>query len=158
MVANRKQLVFSTSLALFLTMGITQGRAHAQSFLTPDEVQDCVCREQALQSMRQENDALQALANDAHAQVQDLQAKIDNMRKTMNPNDSASVQTLSEMIRQRDALNSQYAATVFPHAWAASSKLNMAVDEYNQRCTQGSMRVIDMENAKRNLAACPPAQ
>lgn len=158
MIANRKQLIFIASLALVLTTGMVPGRAHAQSFLTPDQVQDCVCREQALQSMRQENDALQTLAKDAHAQVQDLQTKIDNMRKTMNPNDKASVQTLSEMIRQRDALNSQYAATIFPHAWAASSKLNMAVDEYNQRCTQGSMRVIDVESAKRNLAACPPAQ
>jgi|SRR5882724_4709287 len=157
MIANRKQLIFTASLALFLTMGMVQGRANADSFMSPDEVRDCLCREQALQSMRQENDALQAQLNDARAQVQDLQTKIDNMRKTMNPNDNASVRTLSEMISQRDALNNQYRATVFPQAWAATSKLNTAVDEYNQRCTGRSMRNIDVENA-RNNPACPPAQ
>jgi uncharacterized protein YlxW (UPF0749 family) len=158
MIANRKQVIFIASLALFLTMGIPQERANAQNFLTPDQVQGCVCREQALESMRKENDALQALANDAHAQVQDLQAKIDNMRSTMNPKDNAAVQALSELIRQRDALNNQYAGAVFPHAWAASSKLNMAIEDYNQRCTQASMRVIDVEAAKKNLAACPAVQ
>jgi uncharacterized protein YlxW (UPF0749 family) len=158
MAANRKQLILTASLAMFLTVGMAQGRGHAQNFLTPDETQDCICREHALDSLRQENDALMTKANDAHAEVQDLQTKIDNMRSTMNPKDNAAVQALSDLIRQRDALNSQYAAAVFPHAWAASSKLNMAVDDYNQRCTQASMRVIDVEAAKRNLASCPPAQ
>jgi TolA-binding protein len=157
MIANRKRLFVIASLALFLTMGMTQGRAHAQSFMSPDEVRDCICREQALQGMRQENDAVQTQVDNARAQVQDLQTKIDNMRKTMNPNDNASVQALSQLIGQRDALNTQYRTTVFPQAWATTSKLNTAVEEYNQRCTGRSMRNIDVENARKN-PACPPAQ
>jgi TolA-binding protein len=157
MTANRKPLIVTTSLALFLAIGIAHGRAAAQSFLTPAEVQDCICREQALQSMRQENAGLQIQINNARAQLQDLQSKIDNMRATMNPNDTASVRTLSQMIQQRDALNNQYRSTVFAEAWASTSRLNAAIDEYNQRCTQRSMRNIDVETAKNNMAACPPA-
>ena len=156
MIANRKRLILTASLAMFLTIGVAQGRGHAQSFLTPDQVQDCICREHALESLRQENDALLTKANDAHAEVQGLQTKIDNMRSTMNPKDNASVQALVELINQRDALNSQYAATVFPQSWTSTSKLNTAVDEYNQRCTGRAMRNIDVETAKANMAGCPP--
>jgi TolA-binding protein len=155
MIASRKQLVIAASLGLFLTMGVAQEQAHSQSFLSPSDVQDCLCREQALQSMRQQNDALQTQLNDARAQVQDLQSKIDNMRSTMNPNDSAAVRKLSDMIMQRDALNNQYRSTVFPQAWSSTSKLNTAVDEYNQRCSGRAMRTVDVDSAKANMASCP---
>lgn len=155
MGANRKQLVFTPLLVLFLTVGVVQERANADSFMSPDEVRDCICREQALQSLRQENDALQTQLNDARAQVQDLQMKIDNMRKTMNPNDNASIQALSQLISQRDALNNQHRTTIFPQAWTTTSKLNTAVEEYNRLCIERSMRNIDVENARKN-PACPP--
>jgi hypothetical protein len=158
MAANRKQLILTASLAMFLTVGMAQGRGHAQNFLTPDETQDCICREHALDSLRQENDALMTKANDAHAEVQDLQTKIDNMRSTMNPKDNAAVRALADLIHQRDALNSQYAATVFPQSWSSTAKLNKAVEEFNQRCSGRAMRTVDVDSAKANMAACPPAQ
>jgi len=77
------------------------------------------------------------------------------MRKTMNPNDNASVQALSQLISQRDALNNQHRTTVFQQAWTTTSKLNTAVEEYNRLCIERSMRNIDVENA-RNNPACPP--
>jgi hypothetical protein len=155
MMVSRRQLIVTLSFALFLTMGTAQEQAHSQSFLNPSEVQDCICREQALQSMRQQNDGLQTQLNDARAQVQALQTKIDTMRSTMNPNDSAAVQELSGMIMQRDALNNQYRSTIFPQAWNSTSKLNAAVDEYNSRCSGRAMRTIDVDSAKANLASCP---
>jgi TolA-binding protein len=157
MIANRRRPSCVALLALALTMGMAQTRAHAQIFMSPDEVRDCICREQALQGMREENDAVRTQLDDTRAQIQDLQTKIDNMRKTMNPNDSASVQALSQLIGQRDTLNSEYRATILPQAWDSTSKLNAAVGEYNQRCTGRSMRNIDVENARQN-PVCPASQ
>ncbi|HWA44328.1 MAG TPA: hypothetical protein VHA10_14035 [Hypericibacter adhaerens] len=152
----RQGFTLALPLLLLFAVGIVPGRASAQSFMSPAEVQDCVCRARALQTLRQENDGLQSKASELRSQLQDLEARIDSTRKTMDPNDADAVRNLADMIGQRDALKTQYQSTAFPAAWTATSKLNAAVGEYNQRCTQRQMRNIDVESANAN-PTCPPA-
>ncbi|HWA44329.1 MAG TPA: hypothetical protein VHA10_14040 [Hypericibacter adhaerens] len=156
MIANGRRLSFGALLALFLVAGWAQGRAAADS-MTVDEIRDCMCRERALQSLREETNVQQTKYNDARQQLQSLETQISNMRKTMNPEDDISVQILSEMIRQRDTLNTQIRTTTYPQTQDAVSKLNAAVSDYNQRCTQRAMLKTDVDNASRDLT-CPPAQ
>jgi hypothetical protein len=157
MILNRNGLFFTASLALFLTMAVAQGRALADSAMTVDEIRDCMCREQALQNLRQETGVQQTRYNDARAQLQSLETQIANMRKTMNPSDDVSVQIMSEMIRQRDTLTNQIRTAVYPQTQAAVAKLNAVVADYNQRCTQRPMLKTDVDNASKSLA-CPPGQ
>jgi ribosomal protein S15P/S13E len=116
-----------------------------------------MCREQSLQTLRQETGVQQTRYNDSRAQLQSLETQIANMRKTMNPSDDTSVQILAEMIRQRDTLTNQIRTTVYPQAQGAVTKLNAAVAEYNQRCTQRPMLKTDVDNASKSLS-CPSAQ
>jgi hypothetical protein len=157
MIVNRNGLFLVASVALLLTIATGPGRALAASTMTVDEIRDCMCRERALQSLREETALQQTKYSDARSRLQTLEAQIANMRKTMNPADDLSVQILTEMIRQRDALNTQIRTTTYPETQAAVSKLNAAVAEYNQRCTQRAMLKTDVDNASRNLV-CPPAQ
>ena len=157
MIVNRNGLFLIASLALFLAMAAAPGRALAASAMTEDEIRDCMCRERALQTLREETGLQQSKYRDARSQLQSLETQIANMRKTMNPEDDISVQILTEMIRQRDALNTQIRTTTYPETQAAVSKLNAAVADYNQRCTQRAMLKTDVDNASRNLV-CPPAQ
>lgn len=156
MTGSHNRLFFIASLALFLTVAVGQGRALADS-MTVDEIRDCMCRERALQNLRESTGMQQTKYNDARAQLQNLETQIANTRKTMNPDDDVSVQILSEMIRQRDALNTQIRTAVFPQTQAAVSKLNAEVADYNQRCTQRSMLKTDVDNASRDLV-CPKTQ
>jgi ribosomal protein S15P/S13E len=157
MIVNRNGLFLIASLALFLAMAAAPGRALAASAMTEDEIRDCMCRERALQTLREETGLQQSNYRDARSQLQSLETQIANMRKTMNPEDDISVQILTEMIRQRDALNTQIRTTTYPETQAAVSKLNAAVADYNQRCTQRAMLKTDVDNASRNLV-CPAAQ
>jgi predicted RNase H-like nuclease (RuvC/YqgF family) len=157
MIVSRNGLFLIASLALFLTMAVAQGRALAEGTMTEDEIRDCMCRERALQNLREETGVQQTKYNDARSRLQSLETQIANMRKTMNPQDDISVQILTEMIRQRDALNTQIRTTIYPETQAAVSKLNAAVTDYNQRCTQRAMLKTDVDNASRNLV-CPAAQ
>jgi hypothetical protein len=157
MIVNRNGLFLIASLALFLAMAAAPGRALAASAMTEDEIRDCMCRERALQTLREETGLQQSKYRDARSQLQSLETQIANMRKTMNPEDDISVQILTEMIRQRDTLNTQIRTAIYPETQAAVSKLNAAVTDYNQRCTQRAMLKTDVDNASRNLV-CPPAQ
>jgi hypothetical protein len=157
MIVNRNGLFLIASLALFLAMAAAPGRALAASAMTEDEIRDCMCRERALQTLREETGVQQTRYSDARSQLQSLETQIANMRKTMNPEDDISVQILTEMIRQRDTLNTQIRTAIYPETQAAVSKLNAAVTDYNQRCTQRAMLKTDVDNASRNLV-CPPAQ
>ena len=154
MIVNRTGLFLVASFTLLLTVGAGPGRALAASAMTEEEIRDCMCRERALESLREETGMQQTKYNDARSQLQSLEAQIANMRKTMNPDDDISVQILAEMIRQRDALNTQIRTTTYPETQTAVSKLNAAVADYNQRCTQRAMLKTDVENANRNLV-CP---
>lgn len=153
MIANRKRLSFCALLALFLAAGWGQVRASADT-MTVDEIRDCMCRERALQALREETNVQQTRYNDARQQLQTIENQISNMRKTMNPDDDISVQILSEMIHQRDTLNTQIRTTTYPQTQDAVAKLNAAVSEYNQRCTQRAMLKTDVDNASRSLT-CP---
>ena len=157
MIVNRKRLFLAGSFALLLTIASGPGRALAADAMTVDEIRDCMCRERALEGLREETGVEQTKYSDARSQLQGLDAQIANMRKTMSPDDDMSVQILAEMIRQRDALNTQIRTTTYPAAQAAVSKLNAAVAEYNQRCTQRAMLKTDVDNASRNLT-CPAAE
>ncbi len=157
MIVNRSRLFVTASLALFLTAAVAQGRALAEGAMTVDEIRDCMCREQALQTLRQETGVAQTRYSDARTRLQSLDNQIANMRKTMDPNDDISVQILSEMIHQRETLNNQIRATSYPEAQAAVAKLNAAVADYNQRCTQRAMLKTDVDAASKSLS-CPPAQ
>jgi hypothetical protein len=157
MIVNRNGLFWVASFALLLTMAGEPGRAHAADAMTADEIRDCMCRERALEALREETGVQQTKYNDARSRLQGLEAQIANMRKTMNPGDDLSVQILTEMIRQRDALNTQIRTTTYPETQAAVSKLNAGVADYNQRCTQRAMLKTDVDNASRNLV-CPSAE
>ena len=157
MIVNPNRLFFTASLALFLTVAAAQGRALAADAMTVDEIRDCMCREQALQTLRQDTGVQQTRYNDSRAQLQSLETQIANMRKTMNPSDDTSVQILAEMIRQRDTLTNQIRTSVYPQTQDAVTKLNAAVAEYNQRCTQRPMLKTDVDAASKSLS-CPAAQ
>lgn len=141
----------ATAFILSLGLGLP---APAQTALTVDEIRDCLCREQALQTLRGQTDGQRLRYNDAQAELKSLEDQIANMRKTMNPDDELSVQILVEMVHRRDALNAQLRDTVGPETQAAVAKLNQAVSEYNGRCAQRTMLKIDVEAASRNLI-CP---
>jgi hypothetical protein len=153
MIENCRKLLFTASLGLALTVAVAQGRALADN-MTVDEIRDCMCQERALQNLRQETSAQQATYGNARTQLQSLNDQIEKTRSTMNPSDDISVQILAEMIRQRDALNTQIRSTSYPQAQAAVAKLNAAVASYNQGCAQRSMLKTDVDAANRNLV-CP---
>ena len=157
MTVNPIRFSLIATSALFLAVTIVQERALADDAMTVDEIRLCMCQEHELQDLRQQTATQQTRYNDARAQVQNLEAQIDKTRKTMDPSDDISVQILSEMIRQRDALNNQIRVTVYPETQAAVTKLNASVANYNQNCTQRSMLKTDVDNASRNLI-CPSAQ
>jgi uncharacterized coiled-coil protein SlyX len=153
MTANCKGFLLTASLALFLAVAGAQGKALADN-MTVDEIRSCMCQERALQNLRQETAVQQTGYDKARAKLQNLNAQIEKTRTTMNPSDDISVQVLAEMIRQRDALNTQIRSTSYPQATAAVAKLNAAVAAYNQSCAQRSMLKTDVDVASRNLV-CP---
>jgi hypothetical protein len=137
--------------AFMLSLGLP---AMAQTALTVDEIRDCLCREQALKTLRGQTDGQRLRFNDAMAALKGLDDQIANMRRTMNPDDELSVQIMVEMIHRRDALSAELHDKVGPETQAAVAKLNQAVADYNERCAQKTMLKMDVETASRNLV-CP---
>jgi uncharacterized coiled-coil protein SlyX len=138
--------------ALFATLPLGQA-VRAQS-LSAEEVRDCLCREQALQGLRQEVAEKRAAYDAAHDRLNALQRDIDQTRTSMNPNDSIQVQLLAEQIERRDALRTAIQQNEYPALQGPITRLNHAVAEYNQLCADRPMRKIDIEAAQRDLQ-CP---
>lgn len=136
-----------------LGVSMLASTAVAQS-LPFEQVRDCLCREQALAGLREEVEAKRASYDSAEARLEALQRDIDNTRRSMDPNDSIQVQLMVEQIQRRDLLRTQIQQNEYPALQGPLSRLNAAVNEYNQLCAGRPMRNIDVQAAQANLQ-CP---
>ena len=149
----RDMLMALPFAAALLAVPMLAAGAFAQA-MPIEQVRDCLCREQALASLRQEVAVKRAAYDAAHDRLQAMQAEIDNMRRTMNPNDDMQVQLMAEQIQSRDMLRTQIQQNEYAALQGPLTRLNTAVNEYNQLCAGQPMRNIDVQAAQATLQ-CP---
>ncbi len=157
MVARRPFLPHLVAAAIALIVAAQSGSAAAQSSTPPlsvAEIQFCMCQEQYISANRPEMEARQAMRLEQQGRLDLLEAEIDVMQGSIDPNDVAQQEQLKSKIYQANQLRDQIRRQFGTEYNASLREFNTAVRSYNENCANHRMIQVDVTEAASNLS-CP---
>lgn len=155
MLARRPLLPIVMAAAVGLLCAVQTGSAAAQSStppLTVDEIRSCMCQEQFINQSRPGIEAGQAMQREQQGRLDLLEAEIDTMRISTDPNNVAQQEQLKAKIYQANQLRDQIRDQFGPEYIMSLREFNAAVRTYNDSCANHRMIQVDVTAAASNLA------
>jgi cell division protein FtsB len=154
-MTSKRGLAAVAPAALLLGAVVLFGRpAAAQQALTVEQIQACLCEDQAMTVLRQRNDAAKARYDSLTQRENTLSQQIDQLQSTITVNDLAAQDQLRELIDIRASISQDRMRNALPAWQAAARQLDAVVQDYNLKCTR-PMYKMDLQRAQANLS-CPP--
>lgn len=157
MRARRPFLPFVVAAIVGLIGIVQSGSAAAQSStppLTVAEIQACMCQEQYLSQSRPQIEAGQAMQREKQGRLDLLEAEINVLRGSMDPNNVAQQEELKAKIYQSNQLRDQIRRDFGPAYLQMLRDFNATARSYNENCANHRMIRVDVTAAASNLV-CP---
>ena len=157
MFAHRLFSPFVMAAVIGLIGVVQSGSAAAQSStppLTVEQIQDCMCQEQYLTQSRPQIEAGQAMQREMQGRLDLLEAEINVLRESMDPNNVAQQEELRAKIYQSNVLRDQIRREFGPAYLQTLRDFNAVARSYNENCANHRMIRTDVNAAAANLN-CP---
>jgi hypothetical protein len=157
MVDRRPLLPYVVAAAIALVCATPSGSAPAQSSTPPlsvAEIQFCMCMDQYIDAARPEIEAHQAMRVEQQGRLDLLEAEIDVMQGSIDPNNVSQQEQLKSKIYQANQLRDQIRRQFGPEYNMSLREFNTAVRSYNENCANRRMVKVDVTAAASTLS-CP---
>jgi len=128
--------------------------AAAQSYtlpLTVDQIRYCTCLQDHIQSLRPEMETRQAMAQERQRALYMLEAEIDAMQATIDPNDQVAQDELKSKIYEANEIRDLLRRDLGPAEMASVRTFNLSVRKYNEICANRRMVNVDIKAAMDGL-------
>ncbi len=154
---RRPFLPFLMAAAIVVFWVAQSGSASAQSSTPPlsvAEIQFCMCQDELIDATRPEIEARQAMRAEQQGRLDLLEAEIDVMHGTIDPNNVTQQEQLKSKIYQANQLRDQIRRQFGPEYNVSLREFNTAVRSYNENCANRRMIQVDVTAAASGLS-CP---
>jgi len=133
------------------------GTANAQVISDPNEINACLCLNQAVAALSAEQSTKTQTLAEARQQLADLDAQLAHERPLVNVNNADSVARYKALLERRDAAYQRSLGAIVSDTAQAVARYNARVNEYNARCA-GRPFNSEMVAAIQARLSCPPLQ
>ena len=157
MVARRPFLPYFMAAAFALIVAVQTGPAVAQSSTPPlsvEQIQTCMCQEQYIAASRPGVESRQMMRQEQQGQLDLLEAEIDVMRASMDPNNVTQQEQLKSKIYQANVLRDRIRREFGVEYNAMLREFNAVARSYNENCANHRMIQVDVTAAASTLS-CP---
>jgi len=148
-------LIGGWRVAIAMALSGMGGWAWAQDVVhSPEQIRDCLCREQSVAALNTEVQNQSRSYEDKHQAFQQLDKEVQAMRPRVNVNDRSEVDAFKRLLARRDAAADTLAGDVTRSYTEAVSRYNQAVVSYNGSCAGKAYDPDQLAELRRNLS-CP---
>ncbi len=133
------------------------GPVQAQMSSNPAEITACLCEQQGIATLSGEMSAKTNALAAARQRVADLDARLQQERQQLNPNDAEAVARFKSLLAERDQAYQASLGGVVTTADQATARYNAHVNQYNAQCANRIFNADLMAQLQAHLV-CPPLE
>ncbi len=123
--------------------------ATAQQVMSLEQLRDCLCLAEALESERANSESARAAYEEHQRAIVEATQQIRDGYDLVNENNPYEVESYKRLLHRKDQLQAQFQSRIDPEYRYSVARYNEVVDRYNQQCAPNVYDERTLYQAKR---------